>query len=94
MERDSHPVSAGGGHGGGLSHPISPMAERVKITCSFCGELFEVLRPKEGGRIEVEVQCSHCARTGVVAYGDIGTRSLMTDRRSRERRSGSDRRHP
>ena len=91
MERDSQPIPAGGGHGGGLAHPSPPMAERVKITCSFCGQSFEVLRPQEGG-ILAEVQCSHCARTGIVAYGEIGARTLMPNRRRRERRSGGDRR--
>jgi hypothetical protein len=92
MERDSRPVPAGGGQWGEPSDPISPTAERVEITCSFCGQVFGVSRPKKGGRIKGEVQCSHCEKTGIVVYGRVGTRTLAPNRRQRERRSGVDRR--
>ena len=64
----------------------------MKLTCSFCGQAFEVERPSEGGRIRGEVRCAHCARTGIVAYGEIGNRTLVPDRRRRDRRGGRDRR--
>jgi len=92
MEGESRPGPAGEGQGEGMAQPDSPKAERVKVTCSFCDQSFEVLRPREGGRIRTEVQCSHCGRVGIVAYREIGSRKLMTDRRRRKRRSGADRR--
>ena len=92
MRRGRRPVLGGGGQGGGLSKAIFPIGERIKISCSFCEEPFEVLRPTEGGQIRVEVQCSHCGRAGIVAYGEIGGRTLRTERRRWDRRSGRDRR--
>lgn len=64
----------------------------MKVTCSFCNQMFEASRPREGGRIRGEVQCPHCARSGIVVYNEIGNRTLTTNRRKRERRSARDRR--
>lgn len=94
MERGGHPIHARDGTVEGLLEetPSSPGPEVAKIACSFCDRSFEVSRPREGGRIRGEVQCSHCARTGIVVYGAIGDRTLMADRRRQERRSARDRR--
>src|SRR3990172_8680454 len=79
MEGESRPGPAGEGQGEGMAQPDSPKAERVKVTCSFCDQSFEVLRPREGGRIRTEVQCSHCGRGGVRPFGRsvLGPRRLL-----------------
>jgi len=71
-----------------MAQPVWPLAERVSIICWFCDRPFEVLRPRDEGRIRREVRCWHCGRAGIVAYGEIGSRTLITDRRKRERRIG------